>query len=141
MTIKFKKLHPDAVIPTKAHSTDAGFDLICVEIERQSTTNYTLYKCHTGIAIEMPTGYYAQVVPRSSIFKKNLILVNSPGTIDNGYHGEIICLFKGYLSDVYEVGDKIAQLIILPYPEIEFEEVDELSETDRGNKGFGSTGN
>lgn len=149
MKIRFKKLSPNAVIPTKAHPTDAGFDLTATSI-KSDIHGALVYG--TGIAVEIPDGYVGLVFPRSSIAKKDMILTNSVGVIDSGYRGEIMAKFKPvdrfptsvkhYDSRIsyYATGDRIAQLIIMPYPEIEFEEADELSDSDRGTGGYGSTG-
>lgn len=140
MVVKIKKLHPDTVIPVYAKPGDAGLDLVATE-KLIETTNQITYG--TGISIEIPEGYVGLVFPRSSIRKYELELSNSVGVIDSGYRGEIQLTFNIITSyaNVYEKGDKIGQLIILPYPSIELLEVDELSETERGTGGFGSTGN
>lgn len=128
-------------MPTKAHATDAGFDLTATSREIDTVGNFVY---GTGIAVEIPEGYVGLVFPRSSIAKKTLILTNSVGVIDSGYRGEIMAKFSdnklSARGEVYEVGERIAQLIILPYPQIEFEEVAELSDSDRGVGGYGSTG-
>lgn len=190
MKIRFKKLNPDAVIPTKAHATDAGFDLVATSrvFDKHGCITYG-----TGIAVEIPQGYMGLVFPRSSNAKKDLLLSNSVGIIDSGYRGEIMAKFKPSLVVVdkdyifndpykvgindydgvdttlwetqqvtfhgrdenypditegckpfpprfYEVGERIAQLVIVPYPEIEFEEAKKLSDSDRGTGAYGSTG-
>lgn len=145
MKVRFKKLLPNAVMPTKAHPTDAGFDLTAVVHSWDNNDNIVY---HTGIAVEIPKGYVGLVFPRSSVAKKDLFLTNSVGVIDSNYRGDITFKFKptdvinsGHVTrHVYSVGERIGQLIILPYPEIEFEESEELSETDRGDGGYGSTG-
>lgn len=143
MKVKFKKLHPDAVIPTKAHASDAGFDLTAVAMEYDNVNDCFVY--HTGIAFEIPYGYVGLVYPRSSVFSKNLLMTNCVGVVDAGYRGEVMAKFKRIKTDprsssMYEAGNRIAQLIIMPIPEITFEEVSELSESDRGTVGYGSTG-
>ena len=140
LEIKFKKLVESAKIPTKAHPTDAGADLTAVS--REWNEEHRCWVYGTGIATEIPEGYVGLVFPRSSIRKYTLTQCNAVGIIDAHYRGEIMLSYKP-TSDVqklYEVGDKIAQLIILPYPEISYTEVEELSETDRGTNGHGSTG-
>jgi len=140
MQVKIKRLHPDAEIPMYAYSTDAGLDLTCTEILSENGYQITY---GTGVAIEIPDGYVGLIFPRSSIRKTNLFLSNSVGVIDSAYRGEIQFTFnKGLIKydKVYSVGDRIGQLIILPYPKIELIESDILSETDRGEGGFGSTG-
>ena len=144
LKVRFKKLYEDAVTPSYAKDGDAGLDLTA----RQAilTVNGTYIEYGTGIAVEIPEGYVGLVFPRSSVSKKeNFYLKNSVGVIDSGYRGEIKLRFhkqKGTVQqeDRYEPGDKIGQLIILPYPTIYLEEVEELSSTERGEGGFGSTG-
>lgn len=143
LKVKIKKLHKDAVIPTYALNGDAGLDLTAVS-KSIDENSCLVYK--TGIAMEIPSGYVGLVFPRSSIAKKNFSLSNSVGVIDSNFRGEITFKFiKGdrpYLyAPEYNVGDRIGQIIIIPYPQIEFEEVSELSDSERGNGGYGSTGN
>jgi len=139
--VKIKKLHPDAVIPQYAKRGDAGMDLVATEVIDGYGFSVTY---GTGLAMEIPEGFVGLVFPRSSIRKYDLSLTNCVGVIDSGYRGEIQATFRkeaGIPSKRYEVGDKIAQMIILPYPSIQFIEADELSDTERGAGGFGSTGN
>ena len=136
VNIKIKKLHKDAVIPTKAHTTDAGCDLYATSCHYDN--GLIIYG--TGIAVEIPEGYVGLVFPRSSIANTHLTLSNSVGVIDSGYRGEVMAKFRKGGTRGYNVGDRIAQLIILPYPEVVFEEADELSESDRGTGGYGSSG-
>ena len=139
-TTKIKKLHPNAVLPQYAKTDDAGADLVATEVEASPFSDEVVIK--TGIAIEMPIGYVGLVFPRSSISKTGLSLKNSIGVIDNGYRGEIILKFRqhGSLTNLYKVGDRVAQLMIIPFQQHTFEEVNELSETERGSGGFGSSG-
>ena len=140
MKVKIKKLHPDAVIPTYAKSGDAGMDFVATKVISEETYSITY---GTDIAMEIPEGFVGLVFPRSSIRKYELNLSNSVGVIDSGYRGELQATFRkthGDSSETYNVGDKIFQLIIIPYPSIEFEETDDLSDTERGEGGFGSTG-
>ena len=138
MKVKIKKLHEDAVIPSYSKAGDAGMDLYSVRHERDNNSNSVHY---TGLAIEIPEGHVGLLYPRSSISKTSCSLRNAVGVIDSGYRGEIMLKFSCSTNlNCYNVGDRIAQLIIMPYPEIEFEEVEELSDTDRGEGGFGSTG-
>lgn len=136
LNIKLKRLTPTAKIPTKAHATDAGYDLYA------SSCHYDngLIVYGTGVAVEIPQGYVGLVFPRSSIANTHLMLSNSVGVIDSGYRGEIMAKFRKGGTRGYIVGDRIAQLIIMPYPEVTFEEVDELSDSDRGTGGYGSSG-
>jgi dUTP pyrophosphatase len=136
LNIKIKKLHKDAVIPTKAHATDAGCDLYATSCHYDN--GLIIYG--TGIAVEIPEGYVGLVFPRSSIANTHLTLSNSVGVIDSGYRGEVMAKFRKGGSRGYNVGNRIAQLIILPYPEVVFEEAEELSESDRGTGGYGSSG-
>ena len=138
--VKIKKLKENAVIPTYAKVGDAGMDLIATSIISNTTFDITY---GLGIALEIPEGFVGLVFPRSSIRKYELTLSNSVGVIDSGYRGELQATFKktnGLDSLSYKVGDRIAQIMIIPYPQIEFEEVNELSNTERGEGGFGSTG-
>lgn len=158
MKVKIKKLDPRATMPTKAHPTDAGFDLTATSrtIDEDGNIVYG-----TGLAFEIPEGYVGYIFPRSSISKKNITLTNAVGVVDCHYRGEVMAKFKPlpfaneYTTAkgdkimrldadesiyAYSVGDRIAQLIIMPLPAIELEEADELSATDRGTGGYGSTG-
>lgn len=141
MKVRLKKIHPNAVVPKYAKPGDAGLDLVATEIINKEVFQITY---GTGLAMEIPEGFVGLVFPRSSIRKYDLSLTNCVGVIDSGYRGELQATFrrhKGVASTDYEVGDKIAQIIIVPYPSIEFIETDELSETERGTGGFGSSGN
>jgi dUTP pyrophosphatase len=137
MKVKIKKLSENAVIPTYSKEGDAAMDLTVTSME---IVDYEHIKYGFGIAIEIPFGYVGFVFPRSSCYKQRQILSNAVGVIDSGYRGEISAVMIGTSSHSYKVGERAAQLIILPYPEIEFEEVSELSETERGEGGYGSTG-
>lgn len=139
MNVKIKKLSPNAVIPVYAKQGDAGLDLVAIREEWNDENTMVTYD--TGLAIEIPEGHVGLLFPRSSVSKTELTLANSVGVIDSGYRGPIMFKFR-YLDEgmVYDVGDKIGQILIVPYPQITFEEVDELSSTDRGEGGFGSTG-
>jgi dUTP pyrophosphatase len=143
MKVKIKKLHPLAVIPTYAKSGDAGMDLIATSIisETPSQITYGL-----GVALEIPEGFVGLVFPRSSIRKTRLQLSNSVGVIDSGYRGELQATFNKITTTIenqkndYKIGDRVCQIMIIPHPDIQFEEADELSDTERGEGGFGSTG-
>ena len=137
--VKFKKLCAKAVMPTKAHQSDAGADLVATSKKWDDEKQCWIYG--TGIATEIPEGYVGLVFPRSSIRKYGLALANSIGVIDSGYRGEIMCSFKPTGScPTYNVGDKVAQMIIMPYPVVNYVEATELSNSDRGEGGHGSTG-
>jgi dUTP pyrophosphatase len=139
MKIRIKRLHPNSVIPTYAKHGDAGMDLTATS-KSYDENNNVVYG--TGLAVEIPEGYVGLVFPRSSICKKDLFLTNSVGVIDSGYRGEIMAKFKhtDNLPVEYRVGERIAQLIIIPHPYIEFELANELSESERGSGGYGSSG-
>lgn len=145
MEVKIKKLNESAVIPKYSKVGDAGMDLVATSKE---TDKYGNIVYGTGLAFEIPKGYVGLLFPRSSISKYDMNLTNSTGVLDSGYRGEVFFKFKcpsrftnfDDTCSTYNVGDRIGQIIILPYPQIEFKEVDKLSETDRGEGGFGSTG-
>ena len=139
MKVKVMKLDAGAKIPKYAKPGDAGMDLCAVS---QTFDKHGNYVYGTGLAIEIPEGYVGLIFPRSSISKTAHSLRNAVGVIDSGYRGELILKFdiNTLNSPVYEVGDRIGQIIILPYPQIEFEEAWELSKTQRGRGGFGSSG-
>ncbi len=140
MKVKFKKLHKDAVIPGYAKPGDAGLDLVATEIKENTSFQVTY---GTGLAVEIPEGFVGLIYPRSSIRKYELALSNSVGVIDSGYRGEVGFTFNktsGLDSLKYNVGDRIGQLVVIPYPTIEPIEVSDLSDTERGEGGFGSTG-
>ena len=133
------KLDAGAIIPKYAKAGDAGMDLYAVT---ESFDEHGNYVYGTGLAMEIPEGYVGLIFPRSSISKTAHSLRNAVGVIDSGYRGEIMLKFdiNTLNSPVYKVGDRIAQIIILPYPQVEFEEAWELSKTERGTGGFGSSG-
>jgi dUTP pyrophosphatase len=140
MQVKIKKLSSDAVIPTYAKDGDAGMDLVATSIVSEETFQITY---GLGVAMEIPYGFVGLVFPRSSIRKYDLSLTNCVGVIDSGYRGELQATFRkerGVASKKYEIGDKICQIMIIPHPPIQFKEVDELTNTERGEGGFGSTG-
>ena len=156
LNVKIQKLHPDSKIPQYAKHGDAGMDLTATSKWYDESGNV----CYgTSLAFEIPDGYVGFLFPRSSNTKKDLVLGNSVGVIDSGYRGEVVFKFKPsiefithefavnqkcgnmpHIHNEYEIGDRIGQIIIIPYPKINFIEVDELDKTERGNNGFGSTG-
>lgn len=159
MKVKLKKLNSLAITPSYAKNGDACLDLVALNDGQFDPETLTI-TYNTGIAVEIPEGYVGLVFPRSSIYKNGGRQANSVGVIDSGYRGEIMVKYDlaplnlaGVILDTvnpligkgvnvknqYKQGDKIAQLMILPIPHIEFEEVKELSETERGTGGFGST--
>lgn len=162
LIIKIKKLHPDSKIPEYAKHGDAGLDLVATSLKMDEYGN-----AHygTGLAFEIPEGYVGLIFPRSSVAKKNQMLTNHVGVVDSGYRGEVSFKFKptevylDHLRDekitfkkkdglweevgetMYAIGDKIGQIIIIPYPKIELQEVNELSESERGTGAYGSSDN
>lgn len=142
MKVRFEKRHENAVIPSYSNPGDAGMDLTAVSIDVVNEVDHGYVEYDTGIAMEIPEGYVGLIYPRSSISRKGMWLSNSVGVIDSGYRGTITCRFKAIPStSIYEVGERVAQLIIMPYPKIEFEEVNELTDSIRGEGGYGSSGN
>lgn len=142
MKLKIKKLNENATIPTRAHETDAGLDLYSAE-ENSSLVPNDVLVVGTGIAIEIPEGYYGRIAPRSGLAAKHGVDVLA-GVIDSSYRGEIkIVLAKhtGIGGWQFFKGEKIAQLIIEKHYNFPLEIVDEINDTDRGDGGFGSTGN
>jgi dUTP pyrophosphatase len=155
MKIKYKKLHENATLPKHAKPGDAGVDLyatsVRVETHEVPGESYYFIEYGTGLAVEIPTGHVGLLFPRSSSSKTNLIMANSVGVIDESYRGEIKVRYRldsvGYndllnnnKANVYQVGQAVAQLVIVPYVSQKAQFVEELSETERGSGGFGSTG-
>ena len=142
MKVNIKKLNPNAKIPSYAKPGDAGMDLTAITCQRDEYDNYVY---GTGLAIEIPEGYVGLIFPRSSNRKTSAYLTNHVGVIDSGYRGEVMLTYKSrdfVTRDAapYNIGDRVCQIIIIPYPPIEFNEVAKLSETERGEGGHGSTG-
>lgn len=140
LKVKVKKLVEHAFVPEYAKPGDAGLDLVAIDSYKNLDYEYIEYG--TGIAVEIPEGYVGLLFPRSSISKTPHLLKNSVGVIDSGYRGEIklrMTYRKNREDMEYQFGDKVGQLIILPYPKVELEETEELSNTERGVGGFGST--
>lgn len=138
--LKIKRLTKDLPLPKKVHSTDAGIDLY-------SAVYWTLepgekHWIPTGIILEFPVGYFGMIVPRSGLAEEGISIVNSPGIVDEGFTGEVkaILINQGNQNYYVQRGDRIAQLIIRKQYDFTIQEVDELTETDRGNEGFGSSG-
>jgi dUTP pyrophosphatase len=140
MKVLFKKLHPEAVKPKFGKPGDAGADLVATVA--WATESQIVYG--TGLAVEIPEGMVGLVFPRSSVRNYALSMANSVGVIDSGYRGEIMVTFNiktnHNTEELYKIGDRIAQLVIVPVPLITYAETDELSETSRGEGGHGSTG-
>ena len=141
MTLRFRKLVPDAVLPSYAHPSDAGMDVRSVEALTIAPGRRALV--HMGLVMLLPPGYEAQVRPRSGLaLKSGVTVLNTPGTIDSGYRGEVGVILANFGEADFSVrpGDKIAQIVIAPVTQPEIVETSEVDETDRGAGGFGSTG-
>lgn len=139
--VKFKKVDVNAHIPTYAHPGDSGMDLYSVE--QVVVEGGSRYLISTGLIMELPEGYEAQIRPRSGLAIKNGITVlNAPGTIDNGYVGiiKVILINHSRCSHTVNIGDRIAQMVIAPVTRAECIEVSEIKDTERSSGGFGSTG-
>jgi len=140
MKVNIKKLNESAVIPSYSKAGDCGLDLTATSKEIVDKGSYGYIEYGTSLAIELPENFVGLIYPRSSISNTGMIMANSVGVVDAGYRGEIKIRFKA-IPDTkqYEIGERVAQLVIMPYPHIEFEEVNELSNTERNEGGFGST--
>lgn len=141
MTLRFKRIHPDATLPSYAHASDAGMDVRSVEDVTVPAKGRVLV--HTGLVMLLPPMFEAQVRPRSGLaLKHGITVLNTPGTIDAGYRGEVGVILANFGDSDFEVrkGDKIAQIVVAPVLQARIEEADEIDETDRGSGGFGSTG-
>lgn len=139
--LKIKKLDERAVVPKYAKPGDAGMDLTAIDGDWDVGRMQVRYRF--GLAFEIPEGYVGLIFPRSSIVKKDVTLANCVGVIDSGYRGEVTAVFnllRGERGEIYNVGDRIAQLVVVPFARCEIEETDELSSTERGDGGYGSTG-
>ena len=137
--LKIKKLTPEAKIPEYAKEGDACMDVYATSKEEKE--KYVQYG--TGLAFELPERHAMLVFPRSSVTKRDMMLKNSVGVLDSGYRGELKLRFNKTQyenTDIYETGEKIGQIMIIPLPEVEVEEVEELEDSSRGEGGFGSTG-
>ena len=141
MTLRFKRIHPDAILPSYAHPSDAGMDVRSVADLTIAPGKRALVP--TGLVMQLPPMYEAQVRPRSGLaLKSGVTVLNSPGTIDSGYRGEVGVILANFGESDFQVkkGDKIAQIVIAPVTQPTIEETDVIDETDRGAGGFGSTG-
>jgi len=141
MKIKVKRLHPDAIMPHYVHKGDAGMDVYSIEDVLLEKGGIKLVP--TGLSFEIPISYEIQVRPKSGLaLKHGITLTNSPGTLDSCYRGELGVIMQNEGKEDYHIkkGEKIAQIVVARYEEAEIEEADELSETSRGEGGFGSTG-
>ena len=141
--VKFKRLHPDAVIPKQATPGSAGFDLCCLAPVRHWEDELSTYidLVSTGLAVEIPPGYEMQIRPRSGLAREyGAYIANAPGTIDSDYRGEIKIMVVRACCLYVPRGTRIAQAVIAPVPPVNIVEVNELGDTQRGTGGFGSTG-
>ena len=136
MEIKFKKAHKNAQVPKRGTRHSAGYDLTAVSIDLHND----IVTYDTGIIPEIHDGYFGLACPRSSIYQKDLVMVNAPGVIDSDYRGTIKFKFRILGSNLYKIGDRIGQLIIQKYEEVDWIESEELTDTHRGEGGYGSTG-
>ena len=140
MKVKFKKLHEKAVLPQYAKTGDAGLDLTPVNVDVIGSQ----YHCQFGLSVEIPQGHVGLIFPRSSICKTSYLLSNAVGVIDSGYRGEVKAVFNNQPSMPHKFYDSdvpVSQMIILPYPAIEPEWADTLSQSERGEGGYGHTSN
>ena len=141
LAVRVKRISPDAVIPTMGHPGDAAFDLYSVaDIELKPGERAAV---PTGLIVEIPPGFEGQIRPRSGLaLKDGVTVLNSPGTIDSGYRGEVKTTIINLGQEIFRIekGMRISQLAIRPVPGVEFVEAEELSNTKRGDGGFGSTG-
>lgn len=140
LKVKVKRLCDEAVLPSRAHESDAGFDLVAVSVEEDRKRGIVTYG--TGIAVEIPEGHVGLLFPRSSVYRHQLQLANGVGVIDAGYRGEVMLKYRIVQPHIsrYGIGDRVGQLVVLELPKVSIEEVGELEGSDRGDGGFGSTG-
>lgn len=139
LEVKVKKLSSSAVVPKYAKLGDAGMDLVATSV----TVGNMFVEYGTSLSFEIPEGFVGLIFPRSSLSNYHLTLANSVGVVDSGYRGEVKFRFKateGSFSKIYNIGEKVGQLIIMPFPKIELVEVEQLTDTERGTGGYGSSG-
>lgn len=144
MEIKIKRLKENAILPSRGSAAAAGYDLCaCLDADSVDIAPHTTVKIGTGLSIAVPDGYFGAIFARSGLAtKENLRPANCVGVADSDYRGEYIVALHndGEVTRTVKNGDRIAQLVVMPYLSVEFSEVDELDETQRGAGGFGSTG-
>jgi len=144
MTLKIKRLTDDAIMPIRAHESDAGIDLTCTSITQElNEAGQLILVYHTGLAVEIPEGHVGLLFQRSSVAKKSISLTNAVGVIDSCYRGEIMAKFRSttdVVPAIYKPGERFVQLVIVSIPEYTIEEVADLTESERSENGFGSTG-
>lgn len=145
MVVKFKRLEDNAIMPIRGTVGSAGVDLTAIKITSEVNENgEVILIYHTGLSVEIPEGYCGLLFMRSSIYKKPLVLTNAVGVIDSDYRGEVVGKFRTTINavpSVYQVGERFAQLVIVPVPTYTIEEAETLGSTDRGEGSFGSTDN
>lgn len=139
--LPIQRVRPDAVVPSRAYAGDAGLDLAAIERIELGPGERAVVP--TGLAVAIPDGYAGFVQPRSGLASRHgITIVNAPGLVDSGYRGELMVVLHNTDRDepfVVEAGMRIAQLVVLPIPEVELVEVEELPATERGGRGFGSS--
>ncbi|MFW6046932.1 MAG: dUTP diphosphatase [Candidatus Woesearchaeota archaeon] len=139
--IKFQKINKNAIVPKRAHKSDAGLDLHAIEKTTVKAQEFKIVK--TGLKMSMPNNYEAQIRPRSGLAaKKGISVLNTPGTIDAGYRGEIGVILVNHSKEDFEInpGDRIAQMVISKLSSFKITTVSSLNDSDRNDGGFGSTG-
>ena len=143
MELKFKKLNEKAVLPSRSHVTDAGLDLTTYGFTQEvDASGKLILVYHTGLAVEIPEGHMGLLFMRSSVATKSVTMTNCVGIVDSGYRGELIGKFKittDSIPTVYQEGERVMQLVVMPFPQFEPVFVDELEEGDRGENGYGSS--
>ena len=141
MKVKIKTRNKDIKIPKIKKWGDVGLDLEAIDVKKSGNWFFPLYTYSTGIALEIPDGYWVLLTPRSSLSKKLMWLANNVGIVDTGYRGELVFKFRSILGiSPYKIGERIGQMILMKKYKVEFVQVDKVKVTERGNKGFGSTG-
>lgn len=144
MEVKFKRLSDKAILPIRAHEGDAGVDLTATNITTSiNEAGQLMMVYHTDLAVEIPEGYVGLLFPRSSIWKKSITFTNCVGVVDSGYRGELMIVAKAttdVVPRIYNVGERFAQLVIVPCPTYTIVEAADLEDSERGEDGFGSTG-
>lgn len=143
MTLKIKRLTEEAIMPIRAHESDAGIDLTCTNITQElNECGQLILVYHSGIAVQIPEGYAGLLFPRSSIYKKSLTFTDCVGVIDSGYRGEIMVKMRSttdVVPAIYKPGERFAQLVLVETPSYTIEETSELDKGERGENGYGST--
>lgn len=133
--MRIKKLNSMAKMPLRAINTDAGIDLYATSISIEGD----IVTYGVGLAFEIPENHFGLLTNRSSVYKKDLQI--NTGIIDSGYRGEVKVKFRKFGNNIYDLGERVAQLVVIPYTKVDLEFSDNLSNTERDNKGFGHSGN